>query len=306
MLRAFRLCAITLALAAICSTLVAAQDVGQPVTFAWDANSEPFVVGYRVYIGTSPSVYSEFYDAGHETSFTFRTGIAGRRYYVAVSAYAAGKVEGPRSSEISTVIGSTTSPVPPPPPPDDDGAPPAPTPGIVLDPAVVSSHTVVLTWRPVGTLDPREYLVEVGSVAGATDVFNGSVGTQTSFSGSIEGGSYVARVRARTHDGSSIVSNEVGFSAGATACNAPPKTPIGLTGSIGGGVVQLTWQPSTRATSYILQAGKRSGWSDLFNTDVGNVSSYSGKVQGNRTMYVRVIAVNACGQSAASTEVLVQ
>ena len=300
----FRLCLFTLALTAAFSTLAAAQDVGQPVTFAWDANSEPFVAGYRIYIGTSPSVYSEFFDTGHNTSFTFRTGIVGRRYYVAVSAYATGSLEGPRSSEISTVIVSTTSP--PPPPPDDGGSPPAPTPGIVLDPAVVSSSTVALTWRPVGTLNPSEYLVEVGSAPGGSDIYNGSVGLQTSFSGAVEGGSYFARVRARTHGGSSVTSNEVGFSAGSTGCNTPPPTPTGLAGSIGGGVVTLNWQHTTGATSYVVQAGTRSGWSDQFNADIGNVLSYSGKLRGAPRLYVRVIAVNACGQSAASAEVLVQ
>ena len=98
--RWFRLCLLALAFVATSSTLAAAQSVGQPVTFAWDANSEPFVAGYRIYIGTSPSVYSEHYDVGNTTSFTFRTGIVGQRYYFAVTAYAAGNLEGPRSSEI--------------------------------------------------------------------------------------------------------------------------------------------------------------------------------------------------------------
>jgi hypothetical protein len=297
--RWFRSCLFaTLALAATSTTLAAAQDVGQPVTFAWDANSEPFVAGYRVYVGTSPSVYSEVYDTGGTTAFTFHTGIVGRRYYFAVSAYAAGNLEGPRSSEVSTVIVSTTSP-----PPGGGGPPPAPTPGIVLDPAVVSSSTVVLNWRPVGTLNPTEYLVEIGSAPGGTDIYNGSVGTQTSFSGSVQGGSYFARIRARTHGGSSVASNEVGFSAGRTGCNTPPNTPTGLAGSYDGATVNLEWQHTTGATSYVLQAGTRSGWSDQFNENVGNVLSYAAKVQGRPTLYVRVIAVNACGQSAASTEI---
>jgi hypothetical protein len=72
------------------STITAAQAPGLPVTIAWDANSEPSVIGYRVYIGTAPSIYTETVDAGSATSFTYRNGAAGLRYYFAVAAYADG------------------------------------------------------------------------------------------------------------------------------------------------------------------------------------------------------------------------
>ena len=65
----------------------------------------------------------------------------------------------------------------------------------------------------------------------------------------------------------------------------------------------LNWQNSTGATSYVLQAGTRSGWSEQLNANIGNVLSYSAEVHGTPTLFVRVIAVNACGQSAASTEI---
>jgi hypothetical protein len=294
MRRVFRLCLLVLAVVAT-SSLAAAQTSGLPVTVAWDANNEPTVVGYRVYVGTASSVYVEAFDTGNATSFTYGTGEAGRRYYFAVAAYTAEHLEGPRSSEVSTVIESAGTPSP-------GGPPPAPTPGIVLDPALVSSSTVVLNWRPVGTLSPIEYLVEIGSVPGATDLYNVSVGLETSLSGSLQAGSYFARVRARTPGDSSVTSNEVGFAAGSTGCNAPPKTPTGLAGSFGGATVNLNWQHTTGATSFVVQAGTRSGLSDQVNVNVGNVLSYSAKVQGRPTLYVRVIAVNACGQSAASAE----
>ena len=86
MLRRFRSCLLFLAFA-VTPSIAAAQTPGLPVTVAWDANSEPAVIGYRVYVGTAPSVYSETFDTGNTTSFTYRNGIAGQRYYFAVAAY---------------------------------------------------------------------------------------------------------------------------------------------------------------------------------------------------------------------------
>ena len=94
------------AVLSLAPSLASAQ--AQPVTIAWDANTEPGVVGYRVYVCTAPSAYSQVFNPGNVTQFTFQNGTAGRRYYFAVSAYAAGTLEGPRSMEISTVIGGST------------------------------------------------------------------------------------------------------------------------------------------------------------------------------------------------------
>ena len=303
------------------STITAAQAPGLPVTIAWDANSEPSVIGYRVYIGTAPSLYTETVDAGSATSFTYRNGAAGLRYYFAVAAYADGQVEGPRSAEVSTVVASA-DPVPPPdpggvdppagggsPPPDDGGeAPPLEPespPGIVLEPAAVTGSTVVLTWRPAGALDLIEYLVEVGSTPGGSEIYNAPVGTRTSFSATVRSGSHFARVRARTPGDSSVVSNEVGFSVGERGCAAMPKTPRDVSGSIAGDVATFRWKHAAGATAYVLQVGGAPGRSDLFNGNVGNTRTVSANVPARTPIYVRVIAVNACGQSAASAEVLV-
>jgi hypothetical protein len=321
------------------SSFTAAQEPGLPVTIAWDANSEPGVVGYRVYVGAAPSVYAETFDAGNATSFTYRHGVAGRRYYFAVAAYVASSLEGPRSSEVSTVVASATStpsasePLPPPasepPPPGSEPAPPGgdgggdslppddggdggtppgneSTPGIVLDPPVVRGRTVTFTWRASGELALINYLLEVGSSRGASDVYNAPVGTETSFSATVLNGSYFARVRARLPDDESVLSNEVGFSVGAGACSAVPKTPRGVAARVTAGIASITWKTAARATSYVVQVGTAPGHSDLFNHDVGATRSVAAEVSTAAALYVRVVAVNACGQSAASEEVRVQ
>ena len=93
------------------------------VTIAWDANVEPEVIGYYVYTGTQSTVYSRRMDAGNVTQFRVEGLQQAIRYYFAVSAYAAGPLEGPRSVEISTVLGTD-----PPPPPD-----PCPAGAVIFD-----------------------------------------------------------------------------------------------------------------------------------------------------------------------------
>ena len=308
---------LTLALAAT-STIGAAGDLGQPVTIAWDANSEPGVVGYRVYVGAAPSAYSETFDAGNTTSFTYRTGIAGQRYYFAVTAYTSGHLEGPRSAEVSTVIAPLPGTTPDEGDPGDGsggdggggsgGTPPGEDdpPGVVLDTPTVNARSVMFTWRRVGSLQPIEYVIEVGSSPGGSNVYNASAGTQTTFSATVQNGSYFARVRARTQGDESVRSNEVGFSVGENSCNQPPKTPTGVSGSIASGLATISWKRAARATSYVVQVGTGEGRSNLFDGNVGATLTAAAKVTQQSSIFLRVIAVNACGQSAASTEVRLQ
>lgn len=53
----------------------------------WDANTEPEVIGYRVYVGPELGVYTFNYDVSG-TTFEFRAGTPGQRYYFAVVARA--------------------------------------------------------------------------------------------------------------------------------------------------------------------------------------------------------------------------
>jgi hypothetical protein len=75
------------------------------VTIAWDGSSDPTVVGYRVYVGTTPGFYTETFDVGKATSFSYEA-IEQRTYYFAVAAYAAGPRIGPLSAEVSTSLGA--------------------------------------------------------------------------------------------------------------------------------------------------------------------------------------------------------
>ncbi len=71
-------------------------------TLAWDANPEPQVAGYFVYIGTSPGVYTTTLNVGRVTAYTFTSALPGTTYYVSLAAYAAGPLVGPRAADVST------------------------------------------------------------------------------------------------------------------------------------------------------------------------------------------------------------
>ena len=87
------------------------------------------------------------------------------------------------------------------------------------------------------------------------------------------------------------------------ACSAP-FTPAGLTHTVNGSSVQLSWQAAAGATSYILEAGSASGSSNLLASDIGNVTTL-GATAAPGTYYVRIRARNACGSSPPSNEVVV-
>ena len=112
------------------------EATGQPVTIAWDANPEPSVTGYQVYVGTSSHDYTQIVDVGARTTFTLANGVAGHSYYFAVSAYADGHLEGPQSDEIWTVVEASENQEPSAPAPEPTPAPtPAPEPPRTKNPA---------------------------------------------------------------------------------------------------------------------------------------------------------------------------
>jgi hypothetical protein len=79
---------------------VASGSSAGTMQLAWDAVPDSRVIGYKVYVGTQPGTYTQTFDAGLATTWTFSIPVAGQQYCFAVSAYIAGNVEGPKSSEV--------------------------------------------------------------------------------------------------------------------------------------------------------------------------------------------------------------
>ncbi len=78
---------------------------GGTLTVAWDPSPDPTVMGYRVYVGTTSGAYTEIYDVGNVTTFSYNAA-EGTTYYFTVAAYAPGPVVGPRSTEVSATGGA--------------------------------------------------------------------------------------------------------------------------------------------------------------------------------------------------------
>jgi len=97
-----RLRVLATAAAFVAGVVIADSASAGSVTVAWDPNPEPDVVGYRVFVGTSPGTYTETFDVSATlTTFTYTAATNGVRYYFAVAAQA-GEVIGTSSAEVST------------------------------------------------------------------------------------------------------------------------------------------------------------------------------------------------------------
>jgi hypothetical protein len=96
--------AFTLALPLALTAPAAAQS---SVSVAWNANPEPDIAGYVVFLGTTSSVYPTIQDVGKITSHVL-TGLSpGTTYFCALKAYDSSGLMSALSNEISFTLQST-------------------------------------------------------------------------------------------------------------------------------------------------------------------------------------------------------
>jgi hypothetical protein len=98
----------------------------------------------------------------------------------------------------------------------------------------------------------------------------------------------------------------IGGTSGGGGCTGPPSAPA-VNGSIVGGTATVSWAPVASALAYTVSAGSNFGAADIMPpTNVGATTSVSASgLPAGFTAWVRVVAVNACGQSAPG-DVLLQ
>jgi hypothetical protein len=92
----FRLYVCLLAIGIFVPGRAAAAD---EITLAWDAAADP-IAGYRLYVGNQSETYTQNFDVGTATTFTFANAVAGRQYCFAVTAYSGTSLESQRSNEV--------------------------------------------------------------------------------------------------------------------------------------------------------------------------------------------------------------
>jgi hypothetical protein len=168
----------------------------------------------------------------------------------------------------------------------------------------VNANTVSLSWTPAPTgTAASSYVIEAGTAPGASDYFNGNIGSLRALSSPpLPNGRYYIRVRPVNAFGVGPASNEVALTVG------PPPVPVPgpptLDGSVDGALIALTWSPSASGgapASYWLEAGTTAGAVDLFSGSLGAATAISATVTPG-TYHIRVRGVNADGAGPASSE----
>src|SRR5881397_2778440 len=96
-------------LTVFCSLAPASSSAAQ-VTFAWNADTEPDLAGYKLYYGFSSGSYQFSVDVGNLTSYTLSGLLEGRIYYFAATAYNLSLAESDFSNEVSKAIADVTPP----------------------------------------------------------------------------------------------------------------------------------------------------------------------------------------------------
>jgi hypothetical protein len=188
------------------------------------------------------------------------------------------------------------------------GAVPNPASGLV---ATSSGSTVTLVWSaPAGGCPASAYFVEAGSAPGLSNLANFSTGNSaTTFSaGGVGNGSYYVRVRSWSPAGKSAASNEALLVVGGGGPPAPggcAGAPTNLAAAVSGTTVTLSWGGTGSASSYVIEAGRSAGSSDVGVSDTRSAATSLATVLPNGTYYIRVKARGNCGVSTASNEVVV-
>jgi hypothetical protein len=174
--------------------------------------------------------------------------------------------------------------------------------------ALVAGNTVTLTWlAPTTGGLPSSYVVEASLSPGGVLIASLAASTSSLVVPDVPNAIYYVRVRALNAHGGSAPSNEVivVVPGGGPGCAFAPDAPTNLVAAVSGSLVELNWTAAVTgcpATGYIVQAGSASGLSDIAVINVGPNTSLSVSAP-VATYFVRVVATNAFGGSAASNEI---
>ena len=74
------------------------------INLAWDPDTSPMVVGYRIHFGPAPGNYPSQIDAGNTTAYTVTSLVEGSTYHFAATAYDASNTESGYSNDVSATV----------------------------------------------------------------------------------------------------------------------------------------------------------------------------------------------------------
>lgn len=99
------------AVSGVATNAMADSDSLASVKLSWDANSEPDVVGYRVYYGVASGTYTDRVDVSAVTTAEVSGLLVGANYYFVVVAFNQAGVESDFSDELMLLTKAASLPV---------------------------------------------------------------------------------------------------------------------------------------------------------------------------------------------------
>jgi hypothetical protein len=169
-----------------------------------------------------------------------------------------------------------------------------------------------LNWNiATNAATPESYVIDLGTSPGQSNLGTHDLGSNrlSVTATNVLPGVYYARLRARIASVLSGFSNEVNFViTSAPPCHAAPFAPSALRANIIGNTLSLSWVPpllSGVISSYVVEAGTSPGLANVLNFNTGSAVSVFSTPAPSGLYWVRVRAVNACGVSLPSGEILV-
>lgn len=269
------------------------------ITVSWSAAAG--ATSYNLYWSTTPGVSkaSGTKKAG-VTSPYVHTGLsAGATYYYVITAVNSSGESAP-SSQASAATSGTPNPNPNPTP----TVPGAPT-GVS---ATGGTNQVTISWAAVTGMSYNIYWSMTPGVTKATGTKIAGATSPTVQTGLAAGTTYYYIATAINGAGEGAASAQVSattLTPGPAPAPTPPSAPTSVTASGGANQVTVSWAAVTGAVSYNLYWSAAPGVTTSTGTRISGATSpyaQTGLAAGTPYYYV-VTAVNAAGESAASSQV---
>jgi fibronectin type 3 domain-containing protein len=206
---------IIICLISITTLVLSSFDSAAQMKLRWDPETDPTVIGYKVYYGPASRTYGIPINVGNVTTHTLNGLAQGVTYYIAVTAYNTANYESDYSNEVSVMMIETIS-----------------TPNVLTGPTsglTRTSHSYTAGGSTSSLGNPVQYEFDWNG-DGSTNLSPWGVATQSSTWTAT--GKYNVRARARSTVNTSVVSNWSGslsvvVSQAAVSC-AVATNPSGL------------------------------------------------------------------------------
>jgi hypothetical protein len=199
---------------------------------------------------------------------------------------------GPSSNDVRFSIGVATAPDPP----------------TGLAAAIVDDQ-VTLTWQGATTAPaPSGYVVEAAAAGTSAFAAVARSADERLFATRVPAGPWQVRVRAVTDGGASAPTDPVTIAP--SRCTAPPGPPRALWTLRTYPAFTLTWSPPATGSveQYVIEAGTLEGAANLGRVVLGGdqTAITLPTIDSNSLGFARIRARNACGESTASSDVVIQ